>query len=278
MTTTFFNKTEERKAALLSTSGAMDEAVDTTEELELCSHCNKEVAKVNFSMHEAHCKRFLCLCPDCDDSVPKEQLEEHRKEQHTVVRCQKCNKKMQRCKLPDHEKDECSERPQSCEFCNLELPLSALNEHTETCGSRTERCLDCKQYVMLRDQTRHAQICSPALSEDHSSNNDDSINENMKCAPTDNLQDDQKLGAYLSYDQCDLYGDLRQDLVSEEPEELPDLKFSFLTQQKKEIGAVGFGDWDQISTCPHCHLALPLRTLEWHEKKCKIFESLKLIT
>lgn len=25
------------------------------------------------------------------------------------------------------------------------------------------------------------------------------------------------------------------------------------------------GDPDQISTCPHCHLALPLCTLRWHE-------------
>ncbi|XP_036420691.1 XIAP-associated factor 1 isoform X2 [Colossoma macropomum] len=243
----------------------------------MSNHSNKEVAKVNYSMHEAHCKRFLCLCPDCGDSVPKEQLEEHREEQHTVVRCQKCDEKMQRCKLPDHEKDECSERPQSCEFCNLELPLSALNEHTETCGSRTERCPDCKQYVMLKDRTRHDQICSSALSKDDGSNNDDSIYED-RSVPADNLQDDQKFGGYLSYNQSGLYVDLSQAGVSEEPEEPPDLNFSFLTQQKKDSGAAGFGDWDQISTCPHCHLALPLRTLEWHEKKCKIFEILKLIT
>lgn len=26
-------------------------------------------------------------------------------------------------------------------------------------------------------------------------------------------------------------------------------------------------DQDQISTCPHCHLALPVPTLKWHEVK-----------
>lgn len=26
-----------------------------------------------------------------------------------------------------------------------------------------------------------------------------------------------------------------------------------------------WGDPDQISTCPHCHLALPLSTLSWHK-------------
>lgn len=25
------------------------------------------------------------------------------------------------------------------------------------------------------------------------------------------------------------------------------------------------GDPDQIRTCPHCHLALPVSTLQWHE-------------
>lgn len=58
------------------------------------------------------------------------------------------------------QKDECSERPQICEFCQLELPLSSLKEHKVSCGSRTERCSDCGQYVKLMDQLDHAQICS----------------------------------------------------------------------------------------------------------------------
>lgn len=58
------------------------------------------------------------------------------------------------------QEDECSERPQICEFCQLELPLSNLKEHRVPCGSRTERCSDCGLYVKLMDQLNHAQICS----------------------------------------------------------------------------------------------------------------------
>lgn len=49
----------------------------------LCS--NKEVAKANYDLHEPHCKRFLCKCPDCNDTVPRDQLEEHKTEQHAQV-------------------------------------------------------------------------------------------------------------------------------------------------------------------------------------------------
>uniref|UniRef100_A0A667ZXL5 XIAP associated factor 1 n=1 Tax=Myripristis murdjan TaxID=586833 RepID=A0A667ZXL5_9TELE len=44
---------------------------------------NKEVAEANFALHESHCRRFLCLCPDCEEPVPKEQLDQHRLDQHT---------------------------------------------------------------------------------------------------------------------------------------------------------------------------------------------------
>lgn len=92
---------------------------------------------MNLPMHEAHCQRFLCLCPDCEEQVPKDQLEEHQQEQHAPVtnithqttfsvlivaccfffflnlvsfvkyplqvKCKKCSMKMEKCKLPDHE-------------------------------------------------------------------------------------------------------------------------------------------------------------------------------
>lgn len=49
------------------------------------SYSHKEVAEANFALHETHCSRFLCLCPDCDEAVPKDQLSQHREEQHTQV-------------------------------------------------------------------------------------------------------------------------------------------------------------------------------------------------
>ncbi|XP_072547641.1 XIAP-associated factor 1 [Salminus brasiliensis] len=255
----------------------MDDPVEAPEDLVQCSNCNKEVAKVNLPMHEVHCQRFLCLCPDCNEAVPKDQLNEHKVEQHTVVRCKKCDMKIQRYKLPDHETDECSERPQSCEFCELELPLSALAEHTVTCGSRTERCPDCRQYVTLKDRTKHAQICSSALSEDGNCNEFQSIYDTMTPEPADNLQDDQKFkNRHFIQGSSDPLSDSESE--NEEDDKHPGFTFSFQAHRKnKGGGAVKFGDLDQISTCPNCHLALPLQTLKWHENKCKIFKSLDLI-
>uniref|UniRef100_A0A668A5H7 XIAP associated factor 1 n=1 Tax=Myripristis murdjan TaxID=586833 RepID=A0A668A5H7_9TELE len=101
---------------------------------------NKEVAEANFALHESHCRRFLCLCPDCEEPVPKEQLDQHRLDQHTQA-------------------DECEERLQCCKFCELEVPWKELDEHSAACGSRTERCGDCGRYVTLKDQLEHDKIC-----------------------------------------------------------------------------------------------------------------------
>ncbi|XP_028320819.1 XIAP-associated factor 1-like isoform X2 [Gouania willdenowi] len=125
-----------------------------------CSWCHKDVAEENFALHEMHCSRFLSLCPDCGETVPSEQVEQHREEQHTQVRCSQCSQKMERCHLEDHEENECVERLQSCSFCELELPWKQLDEHCLACGSRTERCLDCGRYVKLCDQPQHDSTCS----------------------------------------------------------------------------------------------------------------------
>ncbi|XP_062872765.1 XIAP-associated factor 1 [Trichomycterus rosablanca] len=235
--------------------------MDDTEEKAICDHCNKEVAKVNFPMHEAHCQRFLCLCPDCDEQVPKEQLEEHRLEQHTLVKCKQCNMKIERCKLADHEKDNCPKRLQICEFCQLEVPASSLKEHTLACGSRTERCQECNQYVILKDRLQHAQFC---LAEDQINNYD----KNTKPMPGNTLQQQKLVDFY--YNQTDLDDDMREDFESEDTS----LSLSAL-QKKKWSGKMDRADQD-ISTCSHCHLTLPIKTLQWHENKCRVFEMLKL--
>ncbi|KAK3561040.1 hypothetical protein QTP86_026398 [Hemibagrus guttatus] len=222
--------------------------MDTKEEMEICIHCKKEVVKTNLAMHEAHCQRFLCLCPDC-----KEQ-----------IKCQQCNMKMEKCKLPDHEAYKCTERLQSCEFCQLALPLSKLDEHVVICGSRTERCQDCNQYVILKDQLRHAQICN---TEDFKTK---SINGNVKPLPAYTQQVDE---AY------DYMADTSRDrtvsqFADSEPEDTI-LSLSDLQKKKKQDEKTGWIDQDKISTCPYCHLALPVNTLQWHKDKCRIVEGLR---
>ncbi|XP_043910182.1 XIAP-associated factor 1 isoform X2 [Protopterus annectens] len=130
--------------------------MDTT----LCSNCKREVAASNFSLHEAHCWRFLSVCPLCNDPVPKEEMKEHQEKEHSQVRCKVCHEYVENCKMEEHEADECKERQMSCDFCELSLPFSVLQEHAEACGSRTELCNDCKKYIRLSDFERHKNSCS----------------------------------------------------------------------------------------------------------------------
>lgn len=49
----------------------------------------------------------------------------------------------------------CRSRPQGCTYCELELPASEITEHENYCGSRTKKCEDCGEYVMLKYEGLH---------------------------------------------------------------------------------------------------------------------------
>uniref|UniRef100_A0A8P4GCE9 TRAF-type domain-containing protein n=1 Tax=Dicentrarchus labrax TaxID=13489 RepID=A0A8P4GCE9_DICLA len=255
-----------------------------------CSSNHKEVAEANFALHESHCSRFLCLCPDCDESVPREQLDQHREEQHTQVRCSKCNQKMQRCYLADHESDECVERLQSCKFCELEMPWKDLNEHCLACGSRTELCRDCGRYITLRDLPEHGLTCSDT-------DNGSGPPQTTSKQPANNTKKtwmcDRCMASFpaeqINEHELDCVPTTRSDDEEDEPEEEEgehegDFSTPWLSRTYKSTALLDRasngpwgdgGDPDQISTCPHCHLALPLRTLSWHKFKCQIHIVLK---
>ncbi|KAI2580924.1 XIAP associated factor 1 [Homo sapiens] len=48
----------------------------------VCRNCKRHVVSANFTLHEAYCLRFLVLCPECEEPVPKETMEEHCKLEH----------------------------------------------------------------------------------------------------------------------------------------------------------------------------------------------------
>ncbi|KAM6338328.1 XIAP-associated factor 1 isoform 4-T4 [Alca torda] len=54
---------------------------------------------------------------------------------------------------------ECHERATKCKICELEMPFNKLQEHLNTCASRTERCWECDKYIMYKDQNKHKDIC-----------------------------------------------------------------------------------------------------------------------
>ena len=42
-----------------------------------------------------------------------------------------------------------------CQFCEMSLKVIELGEHENACGSRTEPCVNCGSYVMIRDALTH---------------------------------------------------------------------------------------------------------------------------
>ncbi|PWA20504.1 hypothetical protein CCH79_00003509, partial [Gambusia affinis] len=253
---------------------------------------HKEVAEVNFPLHESHCKRFLCVCPDCDETVPKDQLSQHREEQHTMVKCSKCNKKTERCHLKDHEADECPERLQKCMFCELEVPWKQLEEHTVVCGSRTELCKDCGRYIKLSDQSEHSSTCSAAEGEDSTQTLSSALDKTENRVSCRNcgrsflekeIDHHEQLRCYqeskLLYEEIDTKEETwadKDDLFKQQSQD--QLRNAFKATSQSHAGRWGLevsGDQDQISTCPHCHLALPFPTLIWHEAKCRVHVVLK---
>lgn len=43
------------------------------------------MTSAHLDLHEAHCLRFLVLCPECKEAIPKEKMEEHREKGHRQV-------------------------------------------------------------------------------------------------------------------------------------------------------------------------------------------------
>ncbi|NXW42013.1 XAF1 factor, partial [Nyctiprogne leucopyga] len=130
-----------------------------TEESRFCKNCKRDVSADNFSLHEAHCLRFLTLCPECDEPVAQKDMKDHLREAHKQVRCNLCHQSMQQYQLELHETKECHKRAMPCNICELEMPFNELQEHLNTCGSRTERCWECNKYIMYKDLNKHKDIC-----------------------------------------------------------------------------------------------------------------------
>ncbi|CAJ1066108.1 XIAP-associated factor 1-like protein [Xyrichtys novacula] len=261
------------------------------------SFSHKQVAEANFALHESHCRRFLCVCPDCDETVPREQLDQHREEQHTKVRCSKCNQKMERCHLMDHESEECVERLQKCQFCELEMPFKGLDEHCLVCGSRTELCKDCGRYVTLKELPTHALTCSDGNNPSGPPQNITKPSPNkaeitVSCSvckamfPVEDVEE-HELECILAATRKDIEAEVEKREEEEEErhvdhskqESSPQLSSMFkatsLSDKLSNGGWRNGGDPYQISTCPYCHLALPVVTLRWHEAKCRVHVLLK---
>ncbi|KAK3083856.1 hypothetical protein FSP39_004224 [Pinctada imbricata] len=106
-------------------------------------------------MHEVHCHRNIALCKHCQEPIPKGELEIHYEETHAEIPCPKCGQKVEKCLLEKHEEELCPKRPVKCTFCEMDVAHSELEAHHDYCGTRTEACPKCGQFIMVKDLVKH---------------------------------------------------------------------------------------------------------------------------
>ncbi|KFP71474.1 XIAP-associated factor 1, partial [Acanthisitta chloris] len=267
-----------------------------TEESKFCKNCKQNVPAGNFSLHEAHCMRFLTVCPECDEPVAQKDMEDHQTEAHKQIRCSLCHQSMQQYQLEHHENKECQKRAMKCSICDLEMPFNKLQEHLDTCASRTERCQECNKYIMYKDQNKHKEICpNSGLSchEDVDFQTSTGGNLCSKCSKSfpdfqysqhlvsifeteqeDPPQSSSFLASSSSSENAMAWKDVRpkgkerdQPLTSKTPKNKK-IGFPSPIRGGHSTSPQGLKDtqsFDMLVTCDHCNILLPLPTLRKHE-------------
>ncbi|NXS10627.1 XAF1 factor, partial [Neodrepanis coruscans] len=255
----------------------------------------RDVCAANFSLHEAHCMRFLTLCPECDEPVAQKDMEDHQTEAHKQIRCSLCHQSVQQYQLEHHEAKECQKRAMKCNICDLEMPFSKLQEHLDTFASQTEKCQECNKYVMYKDQQKHKDICPNSSLSYHMDVNfqtsETSTNATNKCNAAHKLtkilagqstsnhisdppQSSSSLASSSSSENAMSWKDVRpkekerdQSLTSKTPKNKK-IGFSSPTRGECSISPLALKDtqsFDMLVTCDHCNILLPLPTLRKHE-------------
>lgn len=71
------------------------------------------------------------------------------------VPCSQCGETMQACDIPAHKTDACSLTQVHCIYCELSLERAAMAEHELYCGSRTEKCPECSELILIKYKKLH---------------------------------------------------------------------------------------------------------------------------
>ncbi|NXY43618.1 XAF1 factor, partial [Ceuthmochares aereus] len=254
----------------------------------------RDVSAANFSLHEAHCLRFLAVCPECDEPVAQKDMKDHQTEAHKQVRCNLCHQNMQQYQLEHHETKECHKRAMKCKICGLEMPFDKLEEHLNSCGSRTERCWECNKYIMYKDLNKHKEICqksSLSYPKDVSFQTSEAASNATLTGPTgkqnsslsgtgltlsDPPQPSSSLAPFSGSKNAMAWKDVRpkekgQPLMSKTLLKSPKNKkidFPSPTRGELSISPQGLEDtqsFDVLVACAQCDILLPLPTLQKHE-------------
>lgn len=124
-------------------------------------------------MHTAHCARNIVLCLKCNEPIPKKQFQEHDCQEPPALETVASSHPVIPSSRPTALKAVAASHPtvipssrpapsavipsvpNECQYCHLEFPGQNLEQHEDYCGSRTEQCPECSDYVMLKEWEKH---------------------------------------------------------------------------------------------------------------------------
>ena len=121
----------------------------------ICSHCDREISKSNYLIHDLRCKKINYRCDKCFEIIMFKDKLLHD-DTHVIISCISCLTEIEKGDLEEHQLY-CSDRFVECYICKDMITFKMLGEHISYCGSRTTRCDDCYKRFMLKDLENH--IC-----------------------------------------------------------------------------------------------------------------------
>ncbi|XP_077302326.1 uncharacterized protein LOC143922842 [Arctopsyche grandis] len=116
-----------------------------------CTNCKRNIPEDNFTIHSVYCSRNLRICQQCNEPVAIVDMEKHTAQ----VPCPQCREVMQACDLAAHKTDACSKTQVHCIYCELSLERISMADHELYCGTRTEKCSECSELVMIKYKKLH---------------------------------------------------------------------------------------------------------------------------
>ena len=135
--------------------------MSTTEETnptEVCENCGKEIESYKMILHERFCKINIRKCPECNEPIQIDELEEHKIMKHQKQKCEKCG---QSFLLPELKTHPCTKKMVECHFCGLFMEKNELTEHEYQCGAKSTPCEYCGINVPAMEKQLHLDYTCP---------------------------------------------------------------------------------------------------------------------
>ena len=115
-----------------------------------CTNCQCDIEESKLFLHERFCKENIKYCDICKEAVIKEEFEEH------LLEHEKKNVDIK----PEEERSNLSlQKVMStkiqCQYCNLLLSYSELEDHENMCGARTTKCRICGERIIYKNLDNH---------------------------------------------------------------------------------------------------------------------------